>query len=134
MATRGRKPTPAHLKLIMGNPGKRPIREDGVQEGQAPYDNGLEPPVKLAKRQKQLWSTACWLTQFDVPRAFMWVELHAEFERGPTLMIAAKVAQLRALGSELGLDPASRTRIGAIGAASGEDARTKDKSEQYFTA
>jgi len=27
MATRGRKPTPTHLKLVKGNPGKRPINE-----------------------------------------------------------------------------------------------------------
>jgi phage terminase small subunit len=42
----------------------------------------------------------------------MWVCLHAEFERDPAGMIAARVAQLRALGSELGLDPSSRSRFG----------------------
>ena len=75
----------------------------------------MEPPRKLKKRQRELWDgyirRAGWLTQFDVPRAFMWVEMHAEFERAPADMIAGKIAQLRSLGSELGLDPGSRARL-----------------------
>ena len=32
MATRGRKPKPTVLKLVAGNPGKRPINQDHVEE------------------------------------------------------------------------------------------------------
>ena len=42
----------------------------------------------------------------------MWVYLQAEFEADPAMMTAARIAQLRALGSELGLDPSSRARAG----------------------
>lgn len=115
MAVRGAKPKPAHLRLIEGNPGKRPITPDPAADLPEGHDNGLEPPRKLKKRQQELWNAyirrAGWLTAFDVPRAFMWVELHAEFERAPTQMIAGKIAQLRSLGSELGLDPGSRARL-----------------------
>jgi len=116
--------------LIMGNPGRRPITNfDPAMSGE-PHDNGLEPPVKLAKRQKQLWQTyirpASWLTQFDVPRAFMWVELHSEFEKAPSQMIASRIAQLRALGSELGLDPSSRSRLGGV------SDEPEDPGEQYL--
>lgn len=117
MAVRGRKPKPAYLKVVAGNPGHRPIVDDPAPMVADGHDNGLVPPRKLQKRQRELWDTyirrAPWLTAFDVPRAFMWVCLHAEFESGPAAMIAGKIAQLRALGSELGLDPASRARIGA---------------------
>jgi len=42
-------------------------------------------------------------------------------------MVAARIAQLRAVSSELGLDPPSRARLGA-------DAKTKeaDPADKYF--
>ena len=119
MAVRGAKPKAPHLKLIEGNPGKRPIIADPAAEQPADFDNGLEPLRKLKKRQRELWDgyirRASWLTEFDIPRAFMWVELHAQFEADPAGMIAGKIAQLRALGSELGLDPGSRVRLNVGG-------------------
>lgn len=29
--TRGRKPKPTHLKIVIGNPGRRPLKEDAIQ-------------------------------------------------------------------------------------------------------
>lgn len=133
MAIRGAKPKPAFLKVVTGNPGHRPIKEDAGLEVDRNFDNHLEPPKKLKKRQQELWDTyirkAPWLSQFDVPRAFMWVEIHAEFEKDPGGMIAGMIAQLRSLGSELGLDPASRSRIGTELGKRGN----KDPAEKYFT-
>lgn len=132
MAVRGRKLKPAFLKLVTGNPGHRPIVEDAAHAASAGHDNGLEPPVKLKRRQAQLWAgyirKAPWLTAFDVPRSFMWVELHTEFESDPSGMVAGKIAQLRALGSELGLDPASRQRIGGDDGGKQKD----DPAAGYF--
>lgn len=131
MAIRGVKPKPAYIKLVTGNPGHRPIVEDPATGADPAYDNGLEPPRRLTRRQQEFWDTyirkAQWLTPFDVPRAFMWVHLHTEFERAPGKMIAGKIAQLRALGSELGLDPASRTRL-----ATDTGQRAKDPAEAFF--
>lgn len=131
MAVRGAKPKPAFLKVVTGNPGKRPIREDPAA-GIDDHDNGLEPPKKLPKRQQELWDKyirkAPWLTGFDIPRAFMWVHLHTEFEKAPAKMIAGRVAQLRALGSELGLDPASRARLGADKGGK----KPEDPADRYF--
>ncbi len=39
MAVRGAKPKPAHLKLIEGNPGKRPIVPDPAADLPATHDN-----------------------------------------------------------------------------------------------
>ncbi len=133
MALRGRKPKPGHIKLVTGNPGKRPIPEDPATEVTDDFDNGLEPPKKLRKRQGELWESyvrrASWLTPFDVPRAFMWVEMQAEFEKAPASMVASRIAQLRALGSELGLDPSSRQRLG-VKTESGT--KPKDPAASYF--
>lgn len=131
MATRGRKPKPAHLKLVQGNPGKRKVDPDAAPDVDASHDNGLEPPRKLKKREQELWDAyirrAPWLTHFDVPRAFVWVSLQAEYERKPADMVASRIAQLRAVGSELGLDPASRARIGGSGGGKKEPERPESE-------
>lgn len=81
------------------------------------FDNGLRPPRKLAKRQQWLWDryirTASWLKPHDETKALMWCELYEQFEREPDRVNANMITQIRALGSELGLDPGSRSRIGA---------------------
>jgi hypothetical protein len=131
MAVRGAKPKPAFLKLVTGNPGHRPITEDPAAGVDVNHDNGLEPPPKLKARQKQLWvqyiRRAPWLTHFDIARAHMWVEMQAEFEKSPAEMTAARIGQLRSLGSELGLDPSSRARLGVTGAKEKED-----PADKYF--
>ena len=133
MAIRGVKPKPIeYLKLIGANTeGKAP---DPAVTVESTYDNGLEPPRKIAGRQLQLWNQfvrkAPWLTEFDAPRAYMWVFLHTEFERKPTKMVAGRLAQLRALGSELGLDPTSRARLG--GEAAKAKPKTVDIAETFF--
>jgi hypothetical protein len=113
MAIRGRKPTATDLKLQRGNPGKRRL-----PQGEPRPQGLIEPPAKLSGRALALWDAfvarAHWLTWADGPKAFLWVHLQAEFENAPSRMVAARIAQLRALGSELGFDPSSRSRLGAV--------------------
>ncbi|MBA3576200.1 MAG: hypothetical protein H0W39_01090 [Sphingomonas sp.] len=125
MATRGRKPKPPFLKLVTGNPGKRPIKSDP-----APGGNGnsgpIDPPVRLSGRQLVLWNqfvrTASWLAPHDAPAALVWVSLYHEFEINPAGMVAGKIAQLRAAASEIGVGgPGSRARFGADGGNKEED-------------
>ena len=111
MAIRGRKPTATVLRLITGNPGDRPIAENEPQPG-----GPVERPEKLKASVGRLWDcyiARChWLTWADSPKALMWCHLQAEFEKSPLKMLSARIAQLRALGSELGLDPSARQRMG----------------------
>lgn len=82
----------------------------------------------MSKAVAYLWDTwivrCFWLTWADTPKALMWCHLQAEFERAPFRMKSARIGQLRALGSELGLDPASRARLGTatLGALSSDPA------------
>lgn len=108
---KGRKPTPTVLRLITGNPGRRPLPPaDPLPAG------SVERPPKLNRAAGELWdgviARCYWLTWADSTKAEMWCFLMAEYRKSPVKMIASRIAQLRALGSELGLDQAARTRLG----------------------
>ena len=118
--------------MVRGNPGKRKFNPDDIAAGVGGSNNGLVPPPRLGKRQLELWNeyivTAPWLTKHDAPRARMWVELQAEFERSPRRMVAARISQLRSLGSELAFDPSSRARL----AVSSPQAGPVDPARKYI--
>ena len=126
MASRGRKPTATVLKLAMGNPGKRKLPQGEPVSVGAP-----ERPRVLSGEAAILWDAiiarAHWLCWADGPKATVWCYLQAEFEQSPKDMNASRIAQLRALGSELGLDPASRARLDM--SASNE---SLDPANKYF--
>ncbi len=48
----GRRPKPTNLKVLEGNPGKRPLPED---EPQPDPPANLEPPEHLSDRAKDFW-------------------------------------------------------------------------------
>ena len=115
MGVRGPKPTATVVKLVTGNPGNRPLPKDEPQPksslGKRPaYLTGL-----YKGRATALWNEvsalAWWLGDVDVYKLGVWCEMQAKYERRPESRTPAFTAQLRALGSELGFDPASRTRI-----------------------
>lgn len=121
---KGRKPTATVLRLVTGNPGKRPLPPgDPLPAG------SIQRPPRLRGNAAKLWDTfiakCFWLTWADGPKAAMWCHLQAEFDRQPTRMIASRIAQLRALGSELGFDQASRTRLGIKAPDGAEDPAAK---------
>lgn len=124
MAIGGRKPTPTFLRVVTGNPGGHPLPEPGPELGP------IERPAKMVKRVAALWdrwiARAPWLTWADGPAALMWCNLRAEYEKAPTKMVAARIAQLRALSSELGFGDERGRRRGKIG---GEE---KDPTAKYL--
>jgi len=129
MATRGRKPKATHLHLVTGT--FRADRHGG--EGEPELEAAIEKPPKLRGRASQLWdqfiARAFWLRWADGPKALVWCHLQAEFEKRPLGMTASRIAQLRALGSELGLDPASRARL--AGSDSAGNGGKKDPAAKY---
>jgi phage terminase small subunit len=117
MGIRGAKPKPTHLKLVMGNPGDRPLPEGEPDPGGRP----VKPKWLTGKRASALWDEvmgfAFWLTQADTYKLAAWCDRQAEFEvkKNRRAWTAADRREHRSLGSELGLDPASRARLGHIG-------------------
>ena len=133
---RGRKPKPTRLKLVQGNPGKRPIN------GREPKPPGSLPscPAHLSSTAKTEWKRLArslnkigMLTEID--RAAMaaycqaygrWVEAERKLAETPPLLktpagyvqaspwigIANKQLELMAkFMAELGLTPSSRSRL-----------------------
>jgi phage terminase small subunit len=131
MALAGRKPKATHLKLVQGNPGKRALPE-GEPETNGPLG---DKPKYLRGRAAVLWSevsNSCWwLGNADTYKLGLWCALQAELERAPAKMVAARIAQLRAVGSELGLDPASRTRLNVAGKGRSKIPEGKPKDEFF---
>lgn len=111
MALGGRRPTATVIKLATGKHGRI-----GIPEGEPIAEGAPIKPPKLKGRVSALWDEvverAPWLTSADSYKLHVWCALHAEFERAPRKMVAAMIAQLRNAGSELGLDPGSRARLG----------------------
>lgn len=140
---RGQRPKPARLKLLDGNPGKKPIPNEPQP---TPVEGGLEAPAELTPRAKAEWDRLIGdvyaqrvVTTWD--RATMaaycqsyadWIEaqLHVNAD-GPVIpakrtgtpmanpyLIEARRSKLDMLrfASDLGLTPVSRARLGTADA------------------
>lgn len=132
---KGRKPKPLHLKLLAGNPGKRPINT----RAPAPPGELFEAPDGLTEAQRAGWTYAIahsprgLLRRLDRSALMVWVvaeDLHrqalAEVGKlglvvktnlgnpiqNPYLPILNKQAAIMLkAASELGFTPSSRSRI-----------------------
>jgi hypothetical protein len=124
MASRGRKPKPTHLRLVGGNAGKRPIAATAADAQIGKLGPAIKPKG-MRGRGSQLWDDTIarchWLEWPDSEKAALWCYLQAEFVASQGKMISARIGQLRALGSELGLDPVSRQRLGVMAAPQNRD-------------
>jgi P27 family predicted phage terminase small subunit len=132
----GRKPKPTHLKVLEGNPGKRPLNRN------EPKPRPAVPtcPRHLSAEAKREWrrvtpllDTLGLLTEIDRAALAMyceawnrWVDAEEALKeygvmvkspngfpmQSPYLAVANKaMEQMRALLAEFGMSPASRTRI-----------------------
>lgn len=54
MAIRGVKPKPTHLKLLEGNPGKRPLPANEPKP--EPLRDAPEPPAHLSREAREEWA------------------------------------------------------------------------------
>jgi P27 family predicted phage terminase small subunit len=133
---RGRKPTPTHLKLLYGNPGKRPLNPDEPKPGVKPptCPSHLSPPAKAEwKRLASQLTLLQILTELD--RAALagycqaygrWVEAENKLretpmliklpsgyvQQNPWLTIANKQLELmHKYLTEFGLSPVARSRV-----------------------
>ena len=133
---RGRKPKPTHLKLIEGNPGKRPIngREPKPPTDQPTCPAHLSPTAKAEwKRRAATMNAIGLLTRIDRTvlatycQAYgRWVEAERKLAETPPLLktpagyvqvspwitISNKQVELMTwLMAELGLTPSARSRL-----------------------
>lgn len=144
---RGRKPTPTALKLIRGNPGKRPLNRDEPQPGplrrscpreladteaRAEWRRTIAPAIDrgqvtaadrvMAIAHCELWAT--WRSQLaDAARhAHIIAAGPSNYPMpNPARMMANKTfALLKSVDAELGFTPASRSRVTTVKASAAD--------------
>jgi P27 family predicted phage terminase small subunit len=133
---RGRKPVPTHLKIIRGNPGKRPLPENEPQP-----EFGAEMPAWLSDVAKEHWPAIATqleeiglLTKLDAPALAIYCEAFVQWKsandivikhgpivkhpktgypmRSPYLRVAKDAFdQMIKMMSEFGMTPTSRARV-----------------------
>lgn len=141
----GRKPKPTNLKLIQGNPGKRKLPEHEPTPDVA--DPEYPAPEHLSEFAKAHWGAVCRmlseanvLTVMDLDALAMycdayarWVEANEKIRvtgtvvkaptsgypmQSPYLSVANKAfEQMRAILTEFGMTPSSRTRVKTVSKA-----------------
>jgi phage terminase small subunit len=128
---RGRKPKPFGLRVIDGNAGRRPLPPEGPK-----LDGKPVVPKWLKGRGAEIWcdvlAFATWLTVADSYKLASWCDRQAEFERSRRKWSAADRREHRAAGSELGLDPSSRTRMPNRSPADAENPFSRFKDPTRF--
>ena len=133
---RGRKPKPTALKVLAGNPGRRPLPagEPAVQGGvpRAPRAMSREARAEWRRVMRHYAATGV-ITQVDRPALVAYCELYArarEAERklqqtgllvitdkgqafaNPLIRVADRAwAEMRAFAIEFGMTPSSRARV-----------------------
>ena len=131
---KGRKPTPTPLKVLTGNPGRRPLPNEPrppTSSGRCPSWLSLEGKRiwrKVAPELKRLGllteldrqsleaycGTAAMLRQAHeaLAREGLIYEVNGMLRKRPEVAIASEcVQQLRLLAAEFGMTPSSRSRI-----------------------
>lgn len=137
MAVRGRRPKPTHLKLLEGNPGKRPLNAD---EPIPAGDLAFDPPEGLSESQEKLWRSTMkdaplgllknldrelfrtWViatdtyhravTALNASPSLMVRTRNGEWIQNPYLAIVNKQALLmHKAGEQMGFSPSARTRV-----------------------
>ena len=108
---RGRRPKPAQLKMVTGNPGKRPINRN---EPQSPPIG--RPPKDFDAEHRAVWREILRATPAGVIREGDRFKLEVLCRcllqsRKATQIRPAEVAQLRLLLADLGMDPTARARL-----------------------
>lgn len=132
----GRRPKPTHLKLIAGNPGKRPLNKDEP----APVGNLDAPPEWMTESQQACWRYAIehaplgLLKRLDLSVLSVWVvaqDLHRDAAekvarygaiikapntgvpiQSPYVAVLNKQASIMMkAAAEMGFTPSSRSRV-----------------------
>ena len=132
----GRRPKPTHLKLIAGNPGKRPLNQDEP----APVGDLVDPPEWMTEAQQAGWRYAIehapmgLLKRLDLSVLSVWVvaqDLHRDAAekvarygaiikapntgvpiQSPYVAVLNKQASIMMkAAAEMGFTPSSRSRV-----------------------
>lgn len=101
MATRGRKPTPTEIKLVRGNPGKRPINANARVLQQEAAILTEDVPAMLLEEARPYWDHAIvyaprgLLRKLDVYLLAAWCNAAARYEYNMRLAAKSDIIPVR---------------------------------------
>lgn len=105
--TKGRKPKPAHLRLVDGTHRSDRHGDAGKLGNAAAAFGPLRMPPYFKRQARAAWqryiAPASWLDASREPAAIAFCELWQELRLAPASFQAAKHSQLRAYMADLGL-------------------------------
>lgn len=106
---------PAALKILEGNPGKRPIPVEPEPTGE------VQKPRGLNRRAAQVWdefAPICvemgTLKSPDVHQFAVWCRLAAKSETRFGSMSVAELTEMRRIGDSFGMSAQGRARLGKV--------------------
>jgi len=111
------RPTPTNLKILRGNPGKRPINQlEPKATGTPTCPRFLKGEARTEwRRQIKELSAMGVLASCDRTKlagfCISWQKLVEAYERNDDITIDKMLKQVRAFGGDFGMDPSSRSRI-----------------------
>ena len=115
---KGKRPTPTHLKVLAGNPGKRPIRPERHLPAASKRRPAWIPAedseaVRAWKRITPALLRAGLLTELDVLACSLLCLAWSDYQRarGGKRGGAAALRGVVSLLGEFGMSPSSRTRV-----------------------
>lgn len=111
MASPGRRPKPAHLRIVDGTHradrhGDQVSVQEAVAQSQAAFGSLAKPKAlkgNAGKAWDQYIAPAFWLDGSQEPAALIFCELWAEWKKSPTLFPSTKHTHLRRYMHDLGL-------------------------------
>lgn len=155
---KGRKPTPSHLKLVKGNPGRRPMNAAEPK----PERSRPSPPAHMTDKGRETWGYVSGLldrmgilTEVDAVGLELLCEAYADLLKArdeldafgsdyyetvnqsggvmhrahPAVAVRNDAERrIKAWLAEFGMTPSARSRV----RVNGEEAEQEDKAAQYF--
>lgn len=136
--TAGRKPVPAHLKLVKNNPGKRPLPEKKVK-----LSSTIRMPNGMSAEEKRIWRWTIkhaplgMVKDLDVQALRHYCEQCAEYDYARKKLKSGRLVKtssgtarpspwykiandafdkIHKLNAEFGFTPSSRTKLGLMDA------------------
>ena len=144
----GRKKKPTLLKLVTGNPGRRPINSSEPE----PSPGEIVAPAWLDEDGLRKWSEVLplcpWITPADADTLALYCDSYSHYRKAQRLSIKTPLVktqegkliknpawtarneafqQMRSAGSELGLSPSARSGIRV------DERNPNDLAAKYFT-
>lgn len=110
---RGPKPKPTKLKILAGNPGRRPLpKNEPVFTGKPVMPHWLKPDaVKVWKELVPRYEAKGLVTDGSSEQFAVYCTLNAEFRRAADQMPASRIGRMDAIAQRFAMDPGSATRV-----------------------